>query len=711
MPRINMNDNVDRMFLDYLDRLDAADETYREWTQVRSGDLSDAERNAILWGRAEPMLQLDSGAYYVMASLYRMTHDGPVMEYSDAFKAVVRNFAGIAADAESGEERPMTPDEARTAKKNLITQYLDFLVNTRIDDLDELVVGDVERFFVINQAYRHVDALRRVYGDIYQEWLGSNPGKEELLSMRMQQAEALGQQMQISVDAYYAERARNNGGYVMNRFEQDFFGENYNGADTISALTEELSTQLAQKQSDRIAGRTAAAGVNLHLSPAFRGLADLTDEEITRVSNTERDLAEQMAEKILGLMTPEEVANGGVLQSGGTGQVMEKEDLIFINGQSLREYAREHLPANQRTDAWISQYSGVVLARAMQEGTNRISCAQVSRNRDGRYDVTMHPVRLDLKDCQPEIEDDLSYGYIHRKYFNWGPFKCKTRQEKANAAYNDPKLQRLEEGLAERLNEGISAGRENWLLHSTLDKLEKCFRDTAAYEETVRNTLGTENQDSDTRDLYSLANVLWADTLKLPEDRRDEAFTTQMKDMVTAFYSPNMEARKVYLDKMADFLDSFDPSRINRNDPEDMFRLGTFCRLSQAMQVKAEQYPEWFCGRYPTEVDRERYYMGIINASVQGAFWEKRGREIGRSTHFSGLWNMSEDGIESVKDFFGQIMDPNRPRTLSLKVPERVVRGTEHGFRHHGSHVPFYGRVGPGFLAFAGVPGDHRRIR
>ena len=70
MPRINMNDNVDRMFLDYLDRLDAADETYREWTQVRRGDLS------------------------------------------DAFKAVVRNFAGIAVDAESGEERPMMPDEA-----------------------------------------------------------------------------------------------------------------------------------------------------------------------------------------------------------------------------------------------------------------------------------------------------------------------------------------------------------------------------------------------------------------------------------------------------------------------------------------------------------------------------------------------------------------------------------------------------------------------
>ncbi len=144
-----------------------------------------------------------------------------------------------------------------------------------------------------------------------------------------------------------------------------------------------------------------------------------------------------------------------------------------------------------------------------------------------------------------------------------------------------------------------------------------------------------------------------------------------MHQLVRAFYSPNVGAREYYLDKMADFIDNFDPSRLDLRDPNDMFRLGAYCRMSQTLEVKAKDYPEWFYRRYPTEADRERYHMNESKSHIYGAYWQKKGLELtGHHIMFSGLWNMDENDLEALKDFGAQIMRPDRTATMTLKVPQ-----------------------------------------
>ena len=270
----------------------------------------------------------------------------------------------------------------------------------------------------------------------------------------------------------------------------------------------------------------------------------------------------------------------------------------------------------------------------------------------------------------PEAGNDGVIRVIPPQISQLGTVQMQERQEKADSAYSDPKLIRMEDGLKERLNEEIRTGRQDALFLEARDRIEKCVSDTRVCERRVASNLGTIYKDGDTRGLLSFANMLICDNLDLPKDQQDRVFPSQLEEMVTAFYSPNMEARKVYLNKMADFVESFDPDQANPDDPKDMFRMTTFLRLAQTLNVKSSQYPEWFHERYPTPMDRERYYMNSRRTVAAGAVWEKRGVELtGRSPNLGRFRNMESDAIEPLKDISRQFMNPERYRTLALKLP------------------------------------------
>ena len=663
MPRVNVNSRNVQMLQEYLGHKTFPRTLFALW---RRDDAAGRLNPNLAWTQTD-IVRLDPDIFWIMGTLTRM--DNPQIQYEAAVVNVLRNFAGISGLDANGNNIMMTYEEAQDERNRLVRRYFNFLTNTQIDALDSSNADDLEKMFMLTQAFSHLDALRSRYPDAYRDWLQNNPAKEDLLDLRRQQAETLGEQMQAAADAYFTAQAQMNGA-ALNPFQGGFFGSTGTGSEIITEMSGQLSAQLAQKQSARVNGTPIAAGVNLRLPADLKVLANFKDSELTQIRNEDIHLSTQIAENMFEALTPPEVGNDGVIRGGKRDQKLDKEDLIFINGKTLREYTLEHLPANSRTDTDVKNYSGALLVRAMQEGTNRIAFAQVSSMADGRYDVTVHPVKLDLKDCQPEIKDDESYGSFRRKYLNWGPFRCRTRQEKADSAYSDPKLIRMEDGLKGRLNEEIRTGRRDALFLEARGRIEKCVSDTRACERRVASTLGTIYKDGDTRDLLSFANMLICENLDLPKDQQDRVFPSQLEEMVTAFYSPNMEARKVYLDKMGDFLDNFDPDQANLDDPKDMFRMTTFLRLAQTLNVKSKQYPEWFHERYPTPMDRERYFMKTRRTVAAGAVWEKRGVELtGRSPNLGRFRSMESDAIEPLKDISRQLMNPERYRTLALKLP------------------------------------------
>ena len=663
MPRVNVNSRNVQMLQEYLGHKTFPRTLFALW---RRDEAAGRLNPNLAWTQTD-IVRLDPDIFWIMGTLTRM--DNPQIQYEAAVVNVLRNFAGISGLDANGNNIMMTYEEAQDERNRLVRRYFDFLTNTQTDALDSSNADDLEKMFMLTQAFSHLDTLRSRYPDVYRDWLQNNPAKEDLLDLRRQQAETLGEQMQAAADAYFTAQAQMNGA-ALNPFQGGFFGSTGTGSEIITEMSGQLSAQLAQKQSARVNGTPIAAGVNLRLPADLKVLANFKDSELTQIRNEDIHLSTQIVENMFEALTPPEVGNDGVIRGGKRDQKLDKEDLIFINGKTLREYTLEHLPANSRTDTDVKNYSGALLVRAMQEGTNRIAFAQVSSMADGRYDVTVHPVKLDLKDCQPEIKDDESYGSFRRKYLNWGPFRCKTRQEKADSAYSDPKLIRREDGLKERLNEEIRTGRRDALFLEARERIEKCVSDTRACERRVASNLGTIYKDGDTRDLLSFANMLICENLDLPMDQQDRVFPSQLEEMVTAFYSPNMEARKVYLDKMGDFLDSFDPDQANPDDPKDMFRMTTFLRLAQTLNVRSKQYPEWFHERYPTPMDRERYFMQTRRMIAAGAVWEKRGVELtGKSPNIGRFRSMESDAIEPLKDISRQLMNPERYRTLALKLP------------------------------------------
>ncbi len=273
MPNINVNNRTTELLQEYLRHKNFPRMLSRLWQRnYEQGRLS----ANLAWTQSD-VVRLDSDIFWIMATVNRM--DNPQIQYEASVMEVLRNFAGIRGLDADGNNIVMQYDEAQNARKRLVSRYFDFLADTKIETLNPANAEDLEKMFLLTQAYQHLDTLQRRYGDVYQDWLRNNPAREDLLALRRQQAKTLGEQR---------------GG--------------------------------------------------------------------------KRDLK------------------------------LDKEDLIFINGKSLREYTLEHLPADSRTDTNVKNYSGALLARAMQEGTNRISFAQVSSMADGLKERLNEEIRTGLRE-------------------------------------------------------------------------------------------------------------------------------------------------------------------------------------------------------------------------------------------------------------------------------------------------------------------------
>ena len=136
---------------------------------------------------------------------------------------------------------------------------------------------------------------------------------------------------------------------------------------------------------------------------------------------------------------------------------LTKNDMIFIDGKSLSEIQQEKYPNLQ--GGYAFDMCNLILAKALTSGENRIEIAQLERTADQTFQVKLNPVRPDLSDVQPSLKED--YGWFRRTLFNWGPFRCKTRQEKADDLIaRDPEKGTRQASIAEKVNAKIAPALE-----------------------------------------------------------------------------------------------------------------------------------------------------------------------------------------------------------------------------------------------------------
>ncbi|RHR52650.1 hypothetical protein DWX10_14650 [Clostridium sp. AF18-27] len=100
-------------------------------------------------------------------------------------------------------------------------------------------------------------------------------------------------------------------------------------------------------------------------------------------------------------------------------------DMIYIDGVPARQaFGKKYENATPSVQRDMMKAEVI---NAMTSGKNRLDLATLQRDGNNRLSVVVNRVQPDLRAVQPTIKEDYS---AIRRVFNWGPFKCKTREEK-----------------------------------------------------------------------------------------------------------------------------------------------------------------------------------------------------------------------------------------------------------------------------------------
>lgn len=113
---------------------------------------------------------------------------------------------------------------------------------------------------------------------------------------------------------------------------------------------------------------------------------------------------------------------------------LARNDLVVIDGKTVSEMVADR-------GGNLSVYDklnlgNAIIATALASGEHRVSKIVVEQGEGGKPVSRLEDVKPDLKPFGNTIEED--YHPIRRAMFNWGPFKCKTLSEKADALYSKP---------------------------------------------------------------------------------------------------------------------------------------------------------------------------------------------------------------------------------------------------------------------------------
>jgi len=127
---------------------------------------------------------------------------------------------------------------------------------------------------------------------------------------------------------------------------------------------------------------------------------------------------------------------------------MSRNDMLFIDGKSVNEIINER-QKGEISERDRNNLATSIIATAMVSGKNRISAVALVKDAEGKLTPQMQEVKPDLTALGDTIKDD--YSPIRRALFNWGPFKCKSRQEKTDELYSKPIPKEMQSKLDDKL--------------------------------------------------------------------------------------------------------------------------------------------------------------------------------------------------------------------------------------------------------------------
>jgi hypothetical protein len=172
--------------------------------------------------------------------------------------------------------------------------------------------------------------------------------------------------------------------------------------------------------------------------------------------------------------------------------VMKTREAIYIDGKPFVDFLQERYPKG------ISNgLIGVTAVTAILGGKHTVDIVNAYRNEDGEMQYEARTIRSAVTPEQEELYMQ-QYSWFRRTFFNWGPFRIETLQEKLDRIVNDPNTEdRLAIVTAEqkaRIEAGITRQAEKEL-QAKLEQERDAARREAFEQEAKRVVDSTAQWD------------------------------------------------------------------------------------------------------------------------------------------------------------------------------------------------------------------------
>jgi hypothetical protein len=189
-------------------------------------------------------------------------------------------------------------------------------------------------------------------------------------------------------------------------------------------------------------------------------------------------------------------------------------DSVYIDGMPYVDFLKKHLPKERPCDATDAK----VILTSLINGRHKVDMVNAYRDNNGmmQYEaknlsVTFTDKQQKMKqgiDARKQMDDDLKrqeeaaylkqFSWFRRTFFNWGPFRIETLQEKLDRIVNDPNTEdRLAIVTAEqkaRIEAGITRQAEKEL-QAKLEQERDAARREAFEQEAKRVVDSTAQWD------------------------------------------------------------------------------------------------------------------------------------------------------------------------------------------------------------------------
>lgn len=111
--------------------------------------------------------------------------------------------------------------------------------------------------------------------------------------------------------------------------------------------------------------------------------------------------------------------------------------LIHIDGKSINDFLKEQFPDHK--GSFTNSQKAAVQTLALMSGEHRVEVVTGMKDADGNMQYGVVPVKPVFSEAQQKAYKAANYSWFRRTFFDWGPFRIKTIQEKADDLYaNDP---------------------------------------------------------------------------------------------------------------------------------------------------------------------------------------------------------------------------------------------------------------------------------